>query len=98
MFKWLRIWWNRRYKEPFTVAADRCLFYGPYNQREELFRVYGLANARSIARAWVYKHQHGAVRVLEGHHFWKNKEGKDITVCSDYPPCCDPIFHDEFNV
>jgi len=63
-------WFRRRYLDPFTVACDEGLFWRPWNQEERLFRVKGLARAKSISRRWVAIHGYGRARILEGHHWW----------------------------
>lgn len=67
MMRRLAKWMYRRYCAPFTVACDRAPFWNPMNDRELLFHVEGLAEARSAARGWVWEHSDGQARIIEGH-------------------------------
>jgi hypothetical protein len=57
------------------VACDIGPFWTPLNTQERLFRVNGLARARSIGRRWVAVHPYGQARILEGHHWWPWEKG-----------------------
>lgn len=93
MFKALKAWWYRRYSEPFTVACDLAPFKSKWTDREELFHVFGLAAARTLGRAWVTKHPHGAARFIPGHHYWENPEA-DRARCEKEHICADGAFHE----
>lgn len=68
----LRALW-RGDNEKYTVACDRSPFWGPHNDREELFHCVGKRVARRIAKRWVRQHTFGQARVLKGHHDWEKR-------------------------
>jgi hypothetical protein len=74
MVEKIKKWYNKYFKEPFTVAYDLSPFWNPYNEREELKRVNGLFAARRFAKKWVREHGYGQARILEGHHYWQEDE------------------------
>lgn len=92
MLNKLKAWWYRRYKEPFTLACDRSMFADPCTDREELFHVIGLAEARALGRKWVAEHPHGQARLIPGHKYWENPEA-DRARCEKEYKCADPWFH-----
>ena len=77
----IKKWWYKNFKDPYTVACDICMFYGPNNKRERLERVNGLLNAKIFSAEWVRIHTNGQARILRGHHYWEDEKagGDKIT-------------------
>jgi hypothetical protein len=81
----LKQWWQRfkkkrkakhflNHEKKFTVACDKSPFWYPGNEKEQLFQVNGLRKARWAAMKWVWRHDCGQARVIEGWHDWEKKE------------------------
>ena len=70
----IKKWWNKQFKEPYTVACDICMFRGPNNEREHLERVDGLFWAKIFSKDWIRKHVNGQARILQGHQYWEDEK------------------------
>ena len=73
----IRKWWNRLWKDPYTVAADVSPFWSPWNTHEQLFRFNGIVRAKFFMYRWVRKYPCGQARLLTG---WEYSISDLITV------------------
>ena len=74
----IKEWYYKIFKKPFTVACDIFPFYHPWNEREILFHVNGLYQARKTAKKWVRKHTSGQARILEGTVNWPEDNNEKV--------------------
>jgi hypothetical protein len=74
MWKKIKNWYHLQFVKEFTIAADISPFYHWFNERERLFHIRGLLNAKCFCHKWVWKHPNGQARILEGNVSWNGED------------------------
>lgn len=71
---------KKYFTDKYTIAGDKYPFWYPGNDREMLIRTRGLLWARDVAKSWVRRYANGQARILEGWHYWEEKENETRTL------------------
>jgi hypothetical protein len=77
-------WYNKYFRNKYTLACDLSPFWGPHNEREQLFHYTGLLWTRHKAKDWCRIHPNGQSRIIPGWVFCTKKElKKKCTDCEE---------------
>lgn len=69
-------WFHKYFLKKYTLACDLAPFWGPHNEREQLFHYKGLFWTRHEAKKWCRIHSNGQARVIPGWIYWPEEEPK----------------------
>ena len=66
MLRKIKDWYNKMYRDVYTVVCDTAPFWTPTNTEEKLFYCIGLAEARKFAKTWITTYSMGQARIIKG--------------------------------